>query len=72
MNLPVSTIVTTALAGLLTAGGIGIFTTHTETAVNSQSINDLDDRVDKLELMANDVAYIRAYVEQQQLKRTRD
>lgn len=69
MNLPISTIVGTALAGLLTAGGIGIFATHTDTAVNSQSISDLDDRVDKLELMAKDVAYIRAYVEQQQLKR---
>lgn len=66
MNLPVSTIVGTALAGLLTAGGIGLFSTHTDTAVNSQSISNLDDRVDKLELIAKDVAYIRAYVEQQQ------
>jgi len=66
MNLPVSTIVGTALAGLVTAGGIGLFSTHTDTAVNSHSITSLDERVDKLELMAKDVAYIRAYVEQQQ------
>lgn len=69
MNLPLSTIVGTALAGLLTAGGIGIFATHTETAINTKSISDMDERVDKLELMADDVAYIRAYVELQEEKR---
>ena len=69
MNLPLSTIVGTALAGLLTAGGLGIFSTHTETVLQGAAIDTLDERVDKLELMASDVAYIRAYVEQQQLNR---
>lgn len=69
MNLTASTIIGTVLAGLLTAGSIGIFKTQTEIAVNTKDISHLDKRVDKLELMADDVAYIRAYVEQEQRRR---
>lgn len=72
MNLPVSTIVGTALAGLITAGGIGLVSNNTETSLNTREIINLDDRVDKLELMADDVAYIRAYVEQEQRLKSRE
>lgn len=66
MQLPLTTVVTTALAGILTAGGIGIFTTHTTAEVNRSNISDMKDDIDKLQEMADNVAYIRAYVEQEQ------